>query len=54
MVIGRAPLATEILCHVSLDVLEDDPYPIYEQMRRECPIAFVPDTGRVLWRTTGR
>jgi aromatic O-demethylase, cytochrome P450 subunit len=36
---------------VPLAVLEDDPYPTYARMRRHCPIAYVPETGRV-WITT--
>ena len=40
-------LATDIVHDVGLDVLEDDPYPTYAWMRRYCPIAYVPETGRV-------
>ena len=43
--------ATGVIFEIGLDVLEDDPYPIYEWMRRELPIAFVPEVGRVLITT---
>ena len=43
--------ATDVVFEIGLDVLEDDPYPIYEWMRRELPIAFVPEVGRVLVTT---
>jgi cytochrome P450 len=46
---GRA--ATDVILHVGLGVLEDDPYPTYAWMRRELPIAFVPEAGRVLVTT---
>jgi len=45
--------ATDIVHDVSLDVLEDDPYPTYAWMRQHSPIAYVPETGRV-WITTWR
>ena len=51
MLTGSVPWATEVVFDVTLDELEDDPYPIYERMRRECPIAYVPETGRVLVTT---
>ena len=41
-------LATDVILDIGLDTLEDDPYPTYVWMRRELPIAFVPDVGRVL------
>ena len=44
-------VATDVILDVGLDVLEDDPYPIYVWMRRELPIAFVPEVGRVLVTT---
>ena len=44
-------VATEIIHDVSLEALEDDPYPVYKWMRRHRPIAYVPETGRV-WITT--
>jgi cytochrome P450 len=44
-------LATDIVVDAKLVDLETDPYPTYAMMRRECPIAFVPETGR-LWITT--
>jgi cytochrome P450 len=44
-------LATDIVVDAKLADLETDPYPTYAMMRRECPIAFVPETGR-LWITT--
>ena len=43
--------ATDVVFEIGLEVLEDDPYPIYEWMRRELPIAFVPEVGRVLVTT---
>jgi cytochrome P450 len=43
--------ATDVIFEIGLDALEDDPYPIYEWMRRELPIAFVPEVGRVLVTT---
>jgi aromatic O-demethylase, cytochrome P450 subunit len=46
-----APLATEIVVDVPLADLEVDPYPLYGWMRKEQPIAYVPETGRV-WVTT--
>lgn len=45
------PLATDLIVDVGLDELERDPYPTYAWMRRERPIAFVPETGRVLVTT---
>jgi cytochrome P450 len=44
-------IATDIVVQAKLVDLEDDPYPLYCDMRRECPIAWVPETGR-LWVTT--
>ena len=44
-------LATEIVVDAKLADLENDPYPTYVDMRRRCPIAWVPETGR-LWITT--
>lgn len=43
--------ATDVILDIGLDVLEDDPYPTYVWMRRELPIAFVPEVGRVLVTT---
>lgn len=48
---GPSNLATDVVLDVSLDVLEADPYPVYEWMREHCPIAYVPATGRVLVTT---
>ena len=47
------PIATESVVDVPLADVEADPYPLYAWMRRECPIAWVPETGR-LWITTYR
>lgn len=47
---GR-PLATDVVLDVSLDVLEEDPYPTYAWMREQLPIAYVPQTGRVFVTT---
>ncbi len=44
-------VATRLVHDVSLDVLEDDPYPVYAWLRRHRPISYVPETGRV-WITT--
>jgi cytochrome P450 len=44
-------IATDVILDVGLDALEADPYPIYRWMRREAPIAYVPETGRVLVTT---
>ncbi len=44
-------LATDVILDVGLDTLETDPYPTYEWMRGELPIAFVPEVGRVLVTT---
>ncbi len=45
------PLATDSVVDVSLAEIEHDPYPLYARMRREQPIAWVPETER-LWITT--
>lgn len=47
----RLRTAAGIVHDVSLDLLEDDPYPVYAWMRRHRPIAHVPETERV-WITT--
>jgi cytochrome P450 len=44
-------IATEIVVDAKLSDLEADPYPTYVEMRRNCPVAWVPETGR-LWVTT--
>jgi aromatic O-demethylase, cytochrome P450 subunit len=44
-------IATDVILDIGLGVLEDDPYPTYVEMRRELPIAFVPEVGRVLVTT---
>jgi cytochrome P450 len=43
--------AAGIVHDVTLEVLEDDPYPTYAWMRRHRPVAYVPETERV-WITT--
>ncbi|HEY5031399.1 MAG TPA: cytochrome P450 [Actinomycetes bacterium] len=43
--------ATDVVVDVPLDVLEADPYPTYAWMREHCPIAYVPETGRVFVTT---
>jgi cytochrome P450 len=49
---GRTPAPAAGIVHdVTLEVLEDDPYPTYAWMRRHRPIAYVPETDRV-WITT--
>lgn len=45
--------ATDIVVDARLSEIEADPYPLYAWMRRECPIAWVPETER-LWVTTHR
>lgn len=39
--------ALDVVANISLAELEQDPYPFYEWMRTECPIVYVPETGRV-------
>ena len=36
---------------ITVEQLDDDPYPIYARMRREAPVCFVPAVG--LWFVTG-
>jgi cytochrome P450 len=43
--------ALDIVVDIPLAELEKDPYPFYVWMREECPVAYVPETGRV-WITT--
>ena len=43
-------LATDLVVDARLADIEADPYPLYEWMRREAPIAWVPETER-LWIT---
>jgi cytochrome P450 len=45
------PLATDAVVDARLADIEADPYPLYAWMRREQPIAWVPETER-LWITT--
>jgi len=45
------PRATDVVVDVPLTDIEADPYPLYAWMRREQPIAWVPETER-LWLTT--
>ena len=35
---------------ITVDELDDDPYPVYARMRREAPVCFVPAVG--LWFVT--
>ncbi len=35
---------------ITVEQLDDDPYPIYARMRREAPVCFVPAVG--LWFVT--
>jgi cytochrome P450 len=44
-------IATDIVVDAPMCELEADPYPRYARMRRETPICWVPETGR-LWITT--
>lgn len=39
--------AFDIVADIPLADLEDDPYPHYAWMREECPVVYVPETGRV-------
>jgi cytochrome P450 len=48
---GLPAPAARIVHDVTLEILEDDPYPSYAWMRRHRPIAYVPETERV-WITT--
>ena len=41
----------DIVVDISLEALENDPYPFYDWARRACPVAYVPATGRVLVMT---
>jgi aromatic O-demethylase, cytochrome P450 subunit len=43
--------ALDLVVDLPLVELEQDPYPFYRWMREECPIAYVPETGRV-WLLT--
>lgn len=43
--------AFDIVADIPLSDLEDDPYPFYVWMREECPVVYVPETGRV-WLMT--
>jgi aromatic O-demethylase, cytochrome P450 subunit len=43
-------IATDIVVDARLEEIEADPYPLYRQMRRETPIAWVPETEQ-LWIT---
>jgi len=43
--------ATDVVVDVPLEDLEADPYPTYAWMRAHCPIALVPQTGRVFVTT---
>jgi len=43
-------VATDVVVDARLEDVEDDPYPLYRRMRREAPIAWVPETER-LWIT---
>jgi len=43
--------ALDIVVDIPLAELEEDPYPFYVWMREECPVAYVPETGRV-WIAT--
>jgi aromatic O-demethylase, cytochrome P450 subunit len=36
------PMSEQWLDEISVDQLENDPYPVFEQLRREAPIAWVP------------
>jgi cytochrome P450 len=44
-------VATDVILDAPLEMLEQDPFPIYKWMRRDVPIAFVPEVGRVLVTT---
>lgn len=46
MTTTRAPIVDDI----TLEALEDDPYPVYARLRREAPVCFVPAVG--LWFVT--
>lgn len=44
-------LATDVVVDLSLDDLEQDPYPAYAWLREHAPVAYVPASGRVLVTT---
>ena len=48
---GAAALATDVVLDLALDELEADPYPTYAWLREHHPIAYVPQSGRVLVTT---
>ena len=48
---GAAALATDVVVDLALDELEADPYPAYAWLRENHPIAYVPQSGRVLVTT---
>jgi cytochrome P450 len=43
--------ALDIVVDIPLVELERDPYPFYQWMRKECPVVYVPESGRV-WLLT--
>ena len=48
---GAAALATDVVVDLAIDELEADPYPTYAWLRENRPIAYVPQSGRVLVTT---
>ncbi|WP_435084312.1 cytochrome P450 [Gordonia hongkongensis] len=44
-------LVTDIPLNVTLDELENDPYPIYQRLQAESPVAYAPDSHLVLLTT---
>lgn len=43
--------APSFLADITLEQLEDDPYPIYARLRAEAPVAWIPAAG--VWFITG-
>ena len=45
MTVSAAPEAPQWLRDVTMQELERNPYPVYERLRREQPLAFIPVLG---------
>jgi cytochrome P450 len=43
--------AYDIVLNVPLEDFEKDPFPLYQWIRTDCPVAYAPSTGRVLVTT---
>ena len=51
MAFSATRIATDVIVDARLPDIERDPYPLYAWMRKECPIAWIPET-EMLWITT--